>query len=76
MSGINSNTSSFFLWSRVNFSKFCYVSSVFFSEDDRDCCGRSGFTVIYVTDSTNVQMWLGTIKSCHNIKLIRINKSL
>src|SRR5690606_41184391 len=54
VSGIDSNTSFFFFRSSVNIIIFSCLSKSLFRKDRSNSCGQSSFTMVNVTNSTNV----------------------
>ena len=60
--GINGNTAGFFFRSVINLVvSFCSATE-FFSQNSSQCSSQSGFTMVNVTDSTNVYVRFATFK--------------
>ena len=65
VSGVDGDTSLSLLRCLIDLierNSWLHAKSV--SENSCDCSCKSGFTVVYVTDGTNVTMWLRSVKMC------------
>ncbi len=68
VSGIDSNTTLFLFRCVIDRIEGTQLRQTFLSQYSSDSSGQSGFSVVYVTNSTDVNVWFRTVKFlfCHN----------
>jgi hypothetical protein len=62
VSGVDGDTASFFFWCAVDFVEVDFSRTENFGADTSQSSGQSGFTVVNVTDSANVDVRFVTFK--------------